>query len=139
MLRTLRHPRSSVAAWVAMFALIAYGSLLPARELPDIDIHGFDKLEHAVGYALLSGYSTLLFATRKSRVLACMGVIGFGIVIELAQGGLTSTREADPSDVVANTVGALAGQLMAFTRMARWLEHPRISDAETQRPRRVDA
>ena len=75
-----------------------------------------DKLEHLLGYAVLSGWSVLLFATRRMRIAALLGVIAFGIAIEGAQGVFTVTREPDALDAIANAGGALLGQLVAFTR-----------------------
>lgn len=101
-----------------MFTAIAIGSLLPANDLPTPAFKGIDKLEHMLGYAMLSGYAVLLFERPRSRWLATLAVVGFGVLIEGAQGWLTTSREADGLDVLANSAGALLGQLLAFTRIA---------------------
>ncbi|HZX79710.1 MAG TPA: VanZ family protein [Lysobacter sp.] len=101
-----------------MFAAIATGSLLPAPALPSPAFDGIDKLEHLAGYALLSGWSVLLFDERMKRLRAMLAVVVFGIAIEIAQGAFTTTREADAIDVVANAIGASLGQLLAFTPLA---------------------
>ena len=101
-----------------MFAAIATGSLVPASDLPASAFDGMDKLEHLLGYAVLSGWSVLLFAARPARIAALLGVVAFGIVIEGAQGAFTATREPDALDAAANAAGALLGQLVAFTRWA---------------------
>jgi VanZ family protein len=113
----LRHPRLAFAVWIAMFVAITVGSLLPARDLPAPAFEGFDKLEHLVGYAVLSGWSVLLFATRRARMVALLGVIVFGVAIEFAQGAFTATREPDVLDAVANATGALLGRMLGFTRL----------------------
>ena len=100
-----------------MFVAITVGSLLPARDLPAPAFDGFDKLEHLLGYAVLSGWSALLFATRRARMAAVLGVIAFGIAIEFAQGAFTTTREPDMFDALANAAGAVLGQTLAFTRL----------------------
>jgi VanZ family protein len=107
-----------LAAWIAMFAVVAVGSLLPAPDLPPPAFDGMDKLEHLLGYAMLSGWSVLLFARRRARMAAMLGVIAFGIAIEAMQGACTATREPDVLDAIANASGALLGQLLAFTRIA---------------------
>jgi VanZ family protein len=113
----LRRPTLAYAVWVAMFVAITIGSLLPARDLPTPAFDGFDKLEHLLGYAVLSGWSALLFTTRRARVTALFGVIAFGIAIEFAQGAFTTTREPDLFDAIANATGAALGQTLAFTRL----------------------
>jgi VanZ family protein len=110
-----RASRLAFAAWIAMFVAITIGSLLPARDLPTPAFDGFDKVEHLLGYAVLSGWSVLLFGTRRARVLALVGVIAFGIAIEFAQGVFTTTREPDAWDAVADAIGAMLAQLLAFT------------------------
>jgi VanZ family protein len=114
-------PRWAIGVWIAMFAAIAIGSLLPAADLPPPAFDGMDKLEHLSGYALLSGWSVLLFATSRARVFAVLGVIAFGIAIEGAQAVFTTTREPDVLDALANASGALLGQLLAFTPIAALL------------------
>jgi VanZ family protein len=109
------------AVWIAMFVAITVGSLLPAHDLPTPAFNGFDKLEHLLGYAVLSGWSALLFDRRTSRLRAMLGVIAFGIVIEVAQGVFTTTREPDVFDALANATGAMLGQLLVFTPLANVL------------------
>lgn len=121
-LRPLRFPRASIAVWVLMFAVVTVGSLLPAHDIPTPPFPGFDKVEHLSGYAVLSAYSVLLFATPRARLLAMAAVIAFGCGIEVAQGIFTTTREPDILDALANASGALLGQLMALLPVSRWLE-----------------
>lgn len=113
---TVPRRRFALAVWIAMFVAIAVGSLLPARDLPPSAFDGMDKLEHLTGYGLLSGWSLLVFATRRARIAAMLGVIAFGVLIEFAQGAFTTTREPDVFDALANATGATLGQLLAFTR-----------------------
>lgn len=117
----LRHPRLAFAVWVAMFVAITIGSLVPAHDLPTPAFDGFDKLEHLFGYAVLSGWSVLLFDRRSTRIRAMLGVIAFGIAIEFAQGVFTTTREPDVFDALANATGAMLGQLLALTPLANAL------------------
>lgn len=128
-LRPLRFPRASVALWLLMFVVVTTGSLLPAHDIPSPPFPGFDKIEHMTGYAVLSSYSVLLFATPRARMLAALAVIAFGCGIEVAQGIFTTTREPDIFDALANAAGALIGQLAAFLPIARWLERDRFRRA----------
>jgi VanZ family protein len=111
-------PRLAVMVWMLMFAAVAVGSLLPAPALPAPSFDGFDKVEHLLGYAALSGYAALLFATPHGRFRGMLLAIAFGVAIEFAQGWLTATREPDLFDVLANSIGAAIGQLIGFTRYA---------------------
>ena len=120
-LREFRRPVVWLAGWILLFALVTIGSLLPSGELPPM-WPGFDKLQHFLGYALLSAYAVMLFARMRPQALAALGVIAFGIVIEFVQAMWTAERIGDSADAMANALGALAGLLIASTPMARWLQ-----------------
>ncbi|MGH8072716.1 MAG: VanZ family protein [Lysobacter sp.] len=121
LLREFRRPAIWLAGWGALFLLIAIGSLLPAGELPTVS-NGFDKVEHFLGYALLSAYAVMLFERMRPQALAALGVIAFGIAIEFAQSAWTADRLGDSADAMANALGALAGLCVTATPMARWLQ-----------------
>jgi VanZ family protein len=113
-----RVPRAAVLVWLAMYVAIAIGSLLPAGDLPPPAFDGIDKLQHLACYALLSGWSVLLFGHRALRLRAMLVVVAFGSAVEIAQGLLTASREPDAVDAVANAIGAVLGQLLALTPLA---------------------
>ena len=122
MLRDFRLPRLWVAGWLGMLALVAIGSLMPSSGLPDVGFPGADKLQHGVGYAAMSAYAAMLFATRRARWTAAAGLLAFGIAIELAQGAFTVDRSPELADVFANAAGIAAGLLVARTRLALLLQ-----------------
>ena len=121
-LRRFRRPWLWVSLWLALFVVIAAGSLMPADDLPPIDISGFDKVQHFFGYAALSTGAVLLFARLRTQALVALGIIAFGIGIEFAQAGITADRMGDAADVLANTLGVLAGLLLSATPVAGWLQ-----------------
>ena len=121
-LRGFHRPALWLVLWAALFALIATGSLWPAKELPSAPIIGFDKLEHFIGYALLSAWAVMLFARMRAQALAVLVVIAFGVVLEVAQGALTLDRSGSSADALANALGALAGLLMSATPLAHLLQ-----------------
>ena len=125
-LRTFRRPRLWLALWSLLIAGVIVGSLLPADELPVPPFGGFDKLEHAFGYGVLSAYAVMLFARRRTQAWAAVGLVVLGIAIEIAQARWTSSRSGDPSDVLADLIGVLAGLSIASTAWARGLQ--RIDD-----------
>ncbi|MGH8085465.1 MAG: VanZ family protein [Lysobacter sp.] len=121
LLREFRRPAVWLAGWGLLFALVAVGSLLPPSDLPPM-WPGLDKLQHFVGYALLSAYAVMLFARMRPQALAALAVIAFGIAVEFAQAAWTADRIGDSADAMANALGALAGLMVSATPMARWLQ-----------------
>ena len=121
-LRDFRHPGRWLALWGLMLVAVVVVSLLPARELPSAPFSGVDKVEHFVTYALLSTYAVMLFARRRGQALAAAGLIALGVALEFAQGALTDSRAADSADALANTLGVVAGLLLAPTPLATALQ-----------------
>jgi VanZ family protein len=121
-LRAFRWPRLWVGVWVLMIAAVVTGSLVPSDELPRMLFPGADKLQHMAGYATLSGYAVLLFANRRGRGVAAIGLVLLGVLIEGAQSALTTSRQADPVDMLANLLGVGLGQTLAATGVAGWLQ-----------------
>jgi VanZ family protein len=82
-------------------------SLLPAEELPSLGL--WDKLEHALAYAVVAALGGLAWAGR-SRAWAAIGVflVLLGIVLEVLQ-SMVPGRSTDPADAVANLIGTLIG------------------------------
>ena len=120
-LRAFHWPWLWLAGWLALFALVAVGSLLPPSGLPPV-LPGLDKLQHFIGYAVLSAYAVMLFARMRPQALAALVVIAFGVVLEFAQAAWTVDRMGDSADAMANALGALAGLLVSRTPMAGWLQ-----------------
>lgn len=96
---------------LAVLSLITISDKLPS-------VKNSDKLYHAIAYFIfmLLWYFTvrLRFKFQKNIALlvAFIGAISFGIVIEVLQGVLTQNRQSDVNDVVANTIGAILALLM---------------------------
>ncbi|MGO4552227.1 VanZ family protein [Lysobacter sp. 2RAF19] len=99
-----------------MIAVVIIGSLLPALLLPDLP-EGGDKVEHLLGYAILAAMAVQLFATRRMLMFAALFLVTLGIGIEIAQNVLTTTRQMDPWDALANMCGVLLGIASALTPM----------------------
>jgi hypothetical protein len=90
-------PLKLVKVWyfigATMLAGVALVSLMPA---PDIGVS--DKLSHLVTYFLLSGWFSLLAGNRASLGWTAIGLIGYGMLIELLQ-GMTTYRYPEWGDV----------------------------------------
>lgn len=108
----------ALGGWLAA---ILWLSLTP--DPPEIsgDLLGWDKAQHAAAYALLTflaGRAFELYLTRPGRVWlgATAFAVSLGALLELAQGLMTRVRFADPQDLLANALGALAVYGWARTR-----------------------
>lgn len=121
-LRSFHSPRRWVAGWVVLMVLVVVGSLLPARGLPQPLFPGFDKVQHFVGYALLSAYAVLLFQRMRAQALAAIGLMLLGIAIEVAQARFTLTRTGSTADALTNALGILGGLAVASTPLAGALQ-----------------
>jgi len=92
---------------------LAVVCLLPFKKLPDIGVSFGDKIFHSLTYVILTflWFFTLYFHYKHSKIksIVCASAISiiFGIIIEILQGVLTKTRQADVLDVLANSVGVL--------------------------------
>ena len=122
-LRAFRRPALWRGAWVAMIAatLIVCLVPMPATRQP---IEHFDKIEHLVGYLLLSAYAAMLFATRVAVGRAMLALLALGASIEVLQ-ALLPWRSTDAWDMVANSIGVFAGALVVFTPLSgalQWLD-----------------
>lgn len=91
-------------------ALVLVLSLLPDSGVPS---YGWDKARHFIAYAVMSFLFTRAAAAGGvSSARAALAAVGaatlFGIGVEFLQ-SLTSTRNAETLDALANTLGALLG------------------------------
>lgn len=98
-----------------MLGVVAFLSLMP--DPPGADVN--DKLLHFSAYAGLSAcFSTLVRDHRQLSGVA-IGLIGYGILIEILQ-GLTGYRFMEALDVVANSAGVMTGLLVWLTPLPSW-------------------
>lgn len=119
-LRAFRRPWLWLVLWGLAIAMVVALSLTPP---PPVAVpRGFDKLEHLLGYALLSAGAVLVFARRGTQRAAALGLVAMGIALEFAQAALTQTRVADAADAAANALGVALGFALSYTRAAEWLE-----------------
>ncbi|WP_242202874.1 VanZ family protein [Aestuariivivens insulae] len=108
----------------AYFIAIAYSlglaflCLINLGELPKAPYNSGDKLFHFCAYFILSLLWFNVFVSqvklKKSPAILSASLLAFvfGIIIELLQSALTSTRASDVYDVLANTVGILLAALV---------------------------
>ena len=110
-----------IRAWyllgALMLLLVAVASLMPA---PQVGVG--DKVSHLVTYAVLGAWFGLLASNRLILGWTVVGLLGYGILLELLQ-GTTSYRFAEWADVVANGGGILIGTALCFTPLKRLLAY----------------
>jgi uncharacterized membrane protein len=88
--------------------------------IPGPDIGGSDKIAHFVSYAALSAWFSLIVQQRKTLWRILIGLISYGLLLELLQ-SLTSYRFGDLADVIANSLGVIAGLVFYFSPLRRIL------------------
>lgn len=111
-LKPFVRPQRWLGAWWVMVLAVIVGSMLPALLLPEMP-RGGDKVQHLLGYAMLSAVAVQLFA-RKVLWRVGVGLVAMGVLIEIAQGTLTTSRAMDAWDALANTLGVLIGLATAL-------------------------
>lgn len=92
------------AFWLALLVLTTL-SLLPTGLLPPQAFSLWDKAQHALGFAVLTGLCLTAYPSRPYRVAGLM--LLHGGLIELAQ-AVTGWRYGDPLDLLADAVGIAA-------------------------------
>lgn len=112
-LKPFRRPALWAGLWMLAVACVVVASLVPARDLPDLQVS--DKSEHLVAYALLAAGAVQLFARRLSWAVVCLLLVLMGIGLEYLQAAMKLGRMLDRADALANTLGVLVGLATAFT------------------------
>ena len=112
-LKPFKRPLLWGGLWMVAIAVVVIGSLLPAQDLPSVQVN--DKVEHFVAYAVLSASAVQLFARRLSWGFVCVLLVLMGIGIEYLQAQMAMGRMLDRNDALANTIGVLIGLATAFT------------------------
>ncbi|WP_106476674.1 VanZ family protein [Phytohalomonas tamaricis] len=115
------HKRSPFARFwtvlaVLMALAIAVGSLMPAQELPEQ--MPWDKLQHLTGYGMLALLTCLTGVTRLKTLIM---VFVYGVAVEYAQTLAPGRMGGDWADILANTLGALLGIVIATVIVALYL------------------
>ncbi len=93
--------------------LVLYLSLTPA---PPSDGLGWDKANHVAAMVVVTliAFYALRPASRRAVLLGGMYALLLGALIELLQGTLTTTRSAEWSDLLADTVGVAFAMLVLY-------------------------
>ena len=114
----LRYARRWQLASLLLLAAVFLAAVVPTPELPRPRLSQLDKWLHALVFALLA----IWFAGQYSRGAywrIAAGLALFGALIEISQGVLP-WRYAEWADLWADTVGIVAGLLVAFVGAGGW-------------------
>jgi VanZ family protein len=120
---TSHHPHRSANAglrrgWLACGCVLVIVTIVlsvwPRLEVPSFPSVS-DKIQHVVAYASLMFWFAQLALSTRWRAATAGALIVLGIVIEFVQIGVPG-RTFEIADMVANTVGVLAGWLAAPPR-----------------------
>jgi len=113
--------------WALLWALcILVLCLIPGRSLPDwnwFDLLSLDKLVHAGMFGTLTVLLAGAFVQRGATGLFLWLAVGlsaaYGLATEFLQGMEALGRRTDLNDMIANTVGAIAGAWFVAARMRK--------------------
>jgi hypothetical protein len=83
-------------------AVVLYLTLAPGHDVPGVGLV-WDKAEHAVSWAVLTGAGLLL--STKRRWAIGLFAFGFGAVIEILQATMGLGRDGDWHGLLADSVG----------------------------------
>lgn len=114
----LGHKKIAVSVSVLYTILLLLICLINLEGLPEKAVQEGDKILHFLAYFILtllwynvvSKYSDWSFFAVILIVVTCS--ILFGIIIELLQSKITSSRTADFNDIIANSFGVLIAALL---------------------------
>lgn len=89
-------------------------------DVPDLGISFADKIFHFGAYGMMTvlwfNYFSNLDMTTKveSIIIAVIIAVIFGMIIEILQGLITTSRQADFNDVIANNAGIIISALVLW-------------------------
>ncbi len=93
-----------------------------------------DTLVHVIAWAVVMVLVGLATWSWRSLVAGGVGVAVLSVLVEVAQGPLTATRNTELSDIAANLAGITAGLLVVITWSLSWsLLAGRREQADTTR------
>lgn len=103
-----------IAVFFTIFITII--SLVSFKGIPHIKVSNSDKFGHFLAYLLLSLswlYALKDLPLKKNNIyIIVFLLISYGIIIEVLQGILTTYRQADFYDIIANSAGVFFAAIL---------------------------
>ncbi|CAG9173019.1 hypothetical protein LMG23992_02395 [Cupriavidus laharis] len=87
--------------WPCLIAVLVLALMPPTQPIPTT---GWDKANHVLAFLMLGCLGQHAYAGKRTAVL--LALVGYGVLIEVLQ-GMTSYRDADAADVLADSIGLL--------------------------------
>jgi len=103
---------TATAAWITL-TFIAYATLSPLNERPELDFDLISHPEHYLAFAMAGSLFGLAYP--RQTFFVCILVLGSAVLFELLQ-LLTPDRHARVIDAVRKIIGGAIG--IAFARLA---------------------
>jgi VanZ family protein len=117
-------PKQLLLCWAIICSgIISYFCLTDSSNIPSVNFPSIDKIVH---FCFHFGFtiSWILFFKKelkgkgaddyKAYLISFIFSVFFGITIEILQGVFTTTRAADVTDILANTIGGTTGVFTAI-------------------------
>ena len=126
----LRYAWRWQVAGFLLLILVMIAAMVPKLPFDDLAMHFkiTDKVMHIVAFTFLAVWFSGQYEKRSYWRIA-MGLIAFGVLIELIQ-GTVSYRRSEWLDLVGNASGIVIGLIIAFIgiggwsrRVEEWLDH----------------
>jgi VanZ family protein len=109
-----------LAVYALACAILLYLTLAPGKDVPGVGLV-WDKAEHAISWAVLTG-AGLLLSTKRRWAIGIFAFV-FGAAIEVLQATLPFGRDGDVLDLTADTVGiAVAYAVWLVWRRLGWVK-----------------
>lgn len=115
-IKHLWEPKYLFIAAVLYTVFVSIALLTPISGVPKIEIRHVDKVVHVIIHAFLFIFWACYALSKKKMIssdkfyfLLFMGVLVYGILIEVLQEEFVTTRGADVFDVLANLCGGILG------------------------------
>ena len=125
----LRYRRIWLSIGLIMVLATTVTCLMPAGQLPGVGL--WDKFEHLLAFGAVAFWFGSI-VVRRDLPWVALAVVGFGGLIEIAQGAMHLGREADWLDLLADTCGVFIGVVGVLSPLRRW---PRWVEALVVRAR----
>ena len=95
---------------------LVVASLITLKGVPSLGSSFDDKIYHVVAYfclTLIWGLYVKYFKSIRLLFIVCVAAILLGFILELLQYFVNSNRTYDTYDLIANSIGAIFGTLIA--------------------------
>ena len=111
--------RSRLTLYAFACSVLIYMTLAPGKDVPGVGMT-WDKAEHALAWAVLTG-AGLLLSTKRRWAIGAFAFV-FGATIEVLQATMGLGRDGDWRDLAADSIGIAAAYLAwGLMRRAGWV------------------